>query len=51
MFEEFDNIEDARIRAKIIYSNIVFELSLGCPWLKNGYIVYENNKYKLITDK
>ncbi|QBQ72832.1 hypothetical protein CRP7_gp39 [Roseobacter phage CRP-7] len=50
MYEYFDTIEEAQSRAKEVYPNKTFPLSLGCAWTDNGFISMVENKYILYTD-
>lgn len=49
MFEEFDTIEEAQIRAKEVYPNKTFPIVLGCAWTSNGFISMVEGKYRLST--
>lgn len=50
MFEEFETLEEAQNRAREIYPNKTFPVTLGCVWKSNGYISLVEDKYRLYTD-
>ena len=50
MFEELDTLEEAQNRAREIYPNKTFPISLGCVWKSNGFIFMVEDKYRLYTD-
>ena len=50
MYEEFNTLEEAESRAKVIYPEVQFTLTLGSAWIANGYIYIADDKYRLLTD-
>lgn len=50
MFEDFNSIEDAQIRARVVYPDITFPVAMGCVWMANNFIIVVRGKYRLFTD-
>lgn len=50
MFEEFETLEEAQVRAREVYPNKTFPVDLGCVWTSNGFISMVEGKYRLSTD-